>query len=1580
MTDSHLNQNFIPMAIVGMACNFPSARNLDEYWSLLYEGRSGIVPFPEDRFDASLYYTESSGEFGKSYCKVGGIVDHRIHDENLEYITPEIREKFDLCQVTLLDVVLSAVNHAGWKPESLNGTRTGVFVGNSDSSEEPGKLMFHSHREQLSEMVNQIPSELFPEESIRKKIIAGIENNIEENYPSFWESSLIEFASNATASLVAQVLKTSGPCMALDAACASSSVALLSAQHALRSGQVDTAIVGAASLRSWCELVMLSQIQSIGSEQSRPFDASADGFIGADGYAAVIIKPLEKAIQDGDQIHGVIQSIGFSSDGRGKSFWAPRTEGQSLAIKRAYENGQDASRLQYVEAHATSTQLGDATEIQSLVSSLGDKVKNKIPVASVKANIGHSLETAGLASLIKVLLGMKNGFIPPAINIQSPNKEIDWDSVPFYPPQEPVEWPEFSDGHPRRAGVNAFGIGGLNSHLVVDQFNEQLRSKYSGQPSRSNSESEDPQEGAIAVIGMGCLMPGSESVEEYWNQLVEGRSGIQPCSEEKDLRPFTDLQGKNYGPEFQAGFLKGWEFDWKRHKIPPKQVANANPVQFMVLEAASQAMIDAGYHEKEYDQTRVGTVVGTIFSSNFAADTFLSLRLPEICEMIKSSVDQEIVSTETLNAICEEYSKILMQKIKASQDESASFNSSTTASRITKVFDLMGGAFAVDSGNASSEAAINTAMGLLNNRVNDMVICAAGNQLNDQINFEKYAKKGSLSTGEVLSPFDENFEGVVPGEGAGVVVLKRLEDAERDGDQIYGVLRTVHSVTDTADSRKAFDNTLNSYINQSQSGKKLPLELDGTAKHLKQLIQELNGTSQNAGVTVYPSNLVNQFGDLGGLSGMASLIKSLKSLQSGTLPACNGLKQVSGEINTNDSIQFLSSNTNIEDVNTFQSVICSENRNGFLGEGANVWSLLVESKDSIVMNNSILSTNKLETILVKLVVEQTGYPEEIITPGSRFDNDLHWSQESLSEFYKRLKTVLSFEEENLSLSDLFKMNSLNDVIEKLDQKDLFASSAPQESKKKETGFCHLMPVEKSLPDSSVQLAGQVPLSIVIGNDNVSESISSVSGGADFLIPLSTSFNEIQGKIQSILSGQPVHSLIYKLEQNATKESILKLVQVSKAWVELFQASYPDLTLELTIITTLGGDFGFPKREGHDQSLQDFKKLFEVLDPNSLQLRIIDFSSRDPEKLVIKMITEERARNKEDLLVGYIRGKRHVLKGVPGTEADLQEESFIQKLIQSGFVPDLLPDQQLLQQYKALSPRLEESGLIEETILRDDGSVVSHTKFSPENEPFLDGHRVEGVPLLPAVMATETMAEAAWIASNLPYINAVRNLKLINGFRMPLDRDYHAKVETRVEQNLTHCELKGDFYDKDHQFIEPHRLYQSATIEFSQHPLQFQSIPIQLPQEGDWIDIRYVDHWTRMNEGNIGTVFYGPELQTVKRVLLVENGVWADMVAPSPLGLGGERSRNCRWHFPSALFDGLMFAADMYSKHVLNSPMQLPSEVELMQFTELPQEGEKLIGWAEFLGSDKRKLFFNMFLFRPDGTLLLQCVNVTIVKL
>ena len=270
----------------------------------------------------------------------------------------------------------------------------------------------------------------------------------------------------------------------------------------------------------------------------------------AEGYVVVLMKTLARALADGDTIQGVIRGIGLSSDGRGRSLWAPRKEGQLEAVRRAYGNSIDPQSVQYLEAHATSTQVGDATELEALAAFFNNRTADrKIPLGSVKSNIGHTLESAGLAGLVKCVLCMKEGLIPPTINLTAPNPTIDWTANPFVPVQALTPWPD-STSQPRRAAVNAFGIGGLNAHVIVDGPLPTTHSigvtqtHPTARPTLRRSTPMAQQASTvglpIAIVGRGLIVPGAFDIESFRQLLETGESQlVSPPPERWRDTPFS---------------------------------------------------------------------------------------------------------------------------------------------------------------------------------------------------------------------------------------------------------------------------------------------------------------------------------------------------------------------------------------------------------------------------------------------------------------------------------------------------------------------------------------------------------------------------------------------------------------------------------------------------------------------------------------------------------------------------------------------------------------------------------------------------------------------------------------------------------------------------------------------------------------------------------------------------------------------------------------------------------------------------------------------------------------------------------
>ncbi|HEV3024307.1 MAG TPA: polyketide synthase, partial [Pirellulales bacterium] len=471
-----MNQDFenAPLAIVGMACRLPGADDLEGFWRLLRGGGSGIAELPPERLDRELYYHPAKGVRNKSYSALGGLVSARPFDRVACALPDELIASADQAHLTLCEVAASACRHAKLDPFDLPLRNTGVYVGHTAASPLASQVAYAASAAQMAQFVGQVDAIRSLPTAERNELIQEIVAAVRSQYPPLDGGTTVDLSSHAAAGLISNGFGLTGPFLVVDAACASSLQALMIGAAALRRGRVDMAIVGGASYCKSDTLVLFSQAQSLSAKGSRPFDAEADGLILAEGYVVLVVKTVARALADGDQIHAVIRGLGMATDGRGKSLWAPRKEGQVLAIRRAYGGNVDVRALQYIEAHATSTQIGDATELHALAEALAGRLPpgTKIPIGSVKANVGHTLEAAGLAGLMKTVLAIENRIIPPAINCTRLNPEFNWVEAPFFVPTSELPWPEPQPGQPRRAGVNSFGIGGLNVHVVLDEFLE----------------------------------------------------------------------------------------------------------------------------------------------------------------------------------------------------------------------------------------------------------------------------------------------------------------------------------------------------------------------------------------------------------------------------------------------------------------------------------------------------------------------------------------------------------------------------------------------------------------------------------------------------------------------------------------------------------------------------------------------------------------------------------------------------------------------------------------------------------------------------------------------------------------------------------------------------------------------------------------------------------------------------------------------------------------------------------------------------------------------------------------------------
>ncbi|HYB72701.1 MAG TPA: C45 family autoproteolytic acyltransferase/hydrolase [Candidatus Sulfotelmatobacter sp.] len=896
----------MPLAIIGMACRLPGADGLEQYWQLLRDGGSAVEELPPQRFDAELYFHPERGVAGKSYTRLGGVVPEKPFDRNACPIPEELIASSDLVPLSMLEVAAAACRHAGLDPLGLPLRNTGVFVGHARGGPLAGDVAYATHIEEVAGYLQHVDAFTRLPPTLRDPIVPEIVQHVRRHGPRRAAGRNPDVAPGAVAGLISEAFRLTGPCMAVDAACASSLFGVALAAQALRLGQIDMAIVGGASYSNWYSLVIFSHAQALSATGSFPFDARADGFISSDGYAAVLLKTLARAVADGDRVYGVIRGLGMSCDGRGKSLWAPRKEGQIEAIRRAYGGGLDPARIQYIEAHGTSTQLGDATELEALAAALGDRFPpgTRIPIGSVKANIGHTRETAGLASLIKTVLAMQHGVVPPAANFATPNPQIPWDRIPFFVPTAPAAWPAPRDGQPRRAAIDAFGIGGLNLHLVVDDYPPGARGAVPAPAELAAPPTVQarPREVAddVAVIGLGAILPGARTIAAYWDLLVSGgdpKIGVPPDRWNADIFLDRGSPGPWRVPTGLGGFVTDFAYDWRRHRIPPRQLETADPLQFMLLDAADQSLRDAGYDRKAFDRRTTGVVVGTVFGGDFAGQLNRALRLPEFQRTLAHLLRHRGVPEGSIGEVCRGYAEVFARHHQVIHDETGSYTSSTLASRIAKTFDLMGGAFAVDAGEASSLAALAAAVDLLRSGACDLVLCAGAQRAMDVSQYRWYAARGVLSADRPRAGFDAAADGFVPAEGVGMVLLKRLRDARRDGDAVRAIVRGVGAGMDASSPGAAMRLAIQRALSSSgvEARGVTVVETAGLG------VPHVDAEEADALAALYGrearghplllGSLAGQIGHAQGASGMASLLKLILALQHRRMPSSVGLVQ-----------------------------------------------------------------------------------------------------------------------------------------------------------------------------------------------------------------------------------------------------------------------------------------------------------------------------------------------------------------------------------------------------------------------------------------------------------------------------------------------------------------------------------------------------------------------------------------------------------------------------------------------------------------------------------------------------------------
>lgn len=426
------------IAIIGMSCRFPGCvNNPAEYWSVLRNGINAIVEVPSYRWDINHYYAPDPKQPGKISSKYGGFLEQVDQfDAPFFRISPREAASIDPQQRILLEETWNSLENAGINPESLSGSQTGVFVG------------IFSHDYELLQ----------------------VKSNSPDDFDAY-------FGTGNSASIAAGRLSYffgfTGPALAVDTACSSSLVAVHLASQSLRQGECDLAVASGVNLLLSPELsITFSQAGMLSPDgQCKTFDASANGYVRSEGCGVVVLKRLQEALADNNNILAVVRGTAINQDGTSSGLTAPNERSQEAVIQKALSMAKvSPSEVSYVEAHGTGTSLGDPIEVKALEAVYGQQrdEDNPLVIGSVKTNIGHTEAVSGMAGLIKVVLSMQNKYIPPHLHFKQLNPHMTLDGIPAVIPTVGMEWKRPQSGR-RLAGVSSFGFSGTNAHVVLEE-------------------------------------------------------------------------------------------------------------------------------------------------------------------------------------------------------------------------------------------------------------------------------------------------------------------------------------------------------------------------------------------------------------------------------------------------------------------------------------------------------------------------------------------------------------------------------------------------------------------------------------------------------------------------------------------------------------------------------------------------------------------------------------------------------------------------------------------------------------------------------------------------------------------------------------------------------------------------------------------------------------------------------------------------------------------------------------------------------------------------------------------------------
>lgn len=857
------------IAIVGLATQYPDADSPQTFWQNLLDKKDSRSQISREKLNANpADYQGVQGQSDRFYCDKGGYIQHFEFDAKGYQLPESAFDGLDESFLWALDCSRKALQDAGIAASDTVLARTGIVMGTlsfpTARSNELFLPLYHQTVEKA--LQNKLKQSAFQ--------LADFGNSVNDLNANSQTLNIANGAVAHTASkLVSDALGLGGTQLSLDAACASSVYALKLACDYLTTGKADVMLAGAVSGADPFFINMGFSIFHAYPDHgiSAPFDSNSKGLFAGEGAGVLVLKRLEDAERDGDNIYAVVSGIGLSNDGKGQFVLSPNSKGQVQAFERAYSaaNTQPAN-IEVIECHATGTPLGDKVELASMERFFENKLAGAaVPlIGSAKSNLGHLLTAAGMPGIMKMIFAMRSGRLPPSINLSAPISSPKGLFSAKNIPTELHAWPDKAGNDRRHAGVSVFGFGGCNAHLLLESYVPANISSKHQQSTAQVSYQHTP----LTIIGLASHFGPLSSINALDNTISAKQNAFIPLPEKrwKGLDKHPDILA-NFGlPAVpQGAYIDQFDFDFLRFKVPPNEDDRLISQQLLLIKVADEAIRDANL--------KPGGKVAVLV----AMETELELhqfrgRVNLHTQLADSLKKQGITLTQAEYIALE---KIAMDSVldAAKLNQYTSFIGNIMASRIASLWDFNGPAFTISAAELSVARCIDVAENLLSQESLDAVVIAAVD-LSGSV--EQVILKNAVSP-MALNATDTGWK---VGEGAGALVLTAensntnilLNDANRNSyghisGQVFGAIydkqgnsNTAHICDDLLTQAK-FNSSQISLIETSIAVE----QLSGPEQVINTLLPSVSERSQAA------DTLGHNFA----AAGMASILSALLQLK-----------------------------------------------------------------------------------------------------------------------------------------------------------------------------------------------------------------------------------------------------------------------------------------------------------------------------------------------------------------------------------------------------------------------------------------------------------------------------------------------------------------------------------------------------------------------------------------------------------------------------------------------------------------------------------------------------------------------------